>query len=172
MCEIYVNKRYCFCTETNLAWFPSIYGMCRHLAANHVWMCGRTRVRGNWLSNMKRTQEKLEFCNSVDDFVRLNICFVVACLNLTWVSIFSREQLSQRLESIIIYLSQYRWRVMFFFFFFKCGKHFPGSLCYSLLRISRGIVFIIVIMLCSQFGVICGRSEISNSLKTCYYTPL
>lgn len=83
VCEIYVNKRYCFCTEINLAWFPSIYCMRRHLAAYHLWMHGRLRGRGGCLSKMKQTPQEPEFCNSVDRFVCLYICFVMVCLNLT-----------------------------------------------------------------------------------------
>lgn len=35
VCEIYANKRYCFCSETHLAWFPCVYCKRRHLQANH-----------------------------------------------------------------------------------------------------------------------------------------
>lgn len=38
VCEIYANKRYCFCSETHLAWFPCVYCKRRHLQANHSWM--------------------------------------------------------------------------------------------------------------------------------------
>lgn len=115
VCEIYVNKRYCFCTEINLAWFPSIHCMRRHLAANHLWMHGRMRVRGSWSAKMKQTPQEPEFCNSVDRFVCLYICFVMVCLNLTWVSTCSKEQICQKLNSVTIHSSRWRCQALFFY---------------------------------------------------------